>query len=348
MKSAFVAAGVALALLPLTLAAQTPATPARPAAPAAPAAPAGAQTQAQTEAQRAQIEQQLEQARRELEQASRQVAELSAQLGTQAGNQFFTFGWGGQPSRALLGVQVENDSTGQGARVIAVSPGGAAEAAGIRVGDRITAVGGTDLPAGPDAGRALVERIRQLEPGLKVKVTLLRDGRKQDVDVTPREAPHVALRGSAPGLRPLPAPGGRPFTIPLPPPDGGPVIAQGSVSAGPGYFYSSDMGGRFQGMEFASLSERLGTYFGVKAGVLVVRAGSDNAYKLQDGDVILSIDGREPTGATHAGRILRSYQAGEKLRLRVQRDRKPLDLEVTVPGPAQEMEFRRGRGGDRD
>ena len=64
--------------------------------------------------------------------------------------------------------------------------------------------------------------------------------------------------------------------------------------------------------------------------------------------MILSIDGREPTGATHAGRILRSYQAGEKLRLRVQRDRKPLDLEVTVPGPAQEMEFRRGRGGDRD
>ena len=353
MKSRIAAFGLALALVPAALMAQTPATPARPATPAAPAAPQAAQAEAQraqqaaqSEQQRAQTERQLEQARRELEQASRQVAELSAKLGEEAGNRFFAYGWGGGPSRALLGVQVENDSTGQGARVIAVSPGGAAESAGIRVGDRITAVGGVELPAGPDAGRALVERIRLLEPGLKVKVAVLRDGRKQDFEVTPREAPNVVLRGSAPGVGIAPMPGGRFFTAPLPPPEGGVFVAPGGVTAGSGAFYA-DGGGRFHGMEFASLSERLGSYFGVKAGVLVVRAGNDNAYKLQDGDVILSIDGREPTGATHAGRILRSYQAGEKLKLRVQRDRKAQDLEVTVPGP-ELQEYRRDRARDRD
>jgi S1-C subfamily serine protease len=66
--------------------------------------------------------------------------------------------------------------------------------------------------------------------------------------------------------------------------------------------------------------------------VLVVRAGANSPFKLKDGDVILAIDGREATSAQHAGRILRSYQAGEKLTLKVQRDRKAQNIEVTAPG----------------
>ena len=91
-------------------------------------------------------------------------------------------------------------------------------------------------------------------------------------------------------------------------------------------------GTRFRGMEFATMSEKLGGYFGVKSGVLVVRTGGNDTFKLQDGDVILSIDGREPGNAQHAGRILRSYRGGEKLTLRVQRDRKAQNIEVTLPG----------------
>ncbi len=58
---------------------------------------------------------------------------------------------------------------------------------------------------------------------------------------------------------------------------------------------------RFDGAEFATLSERLGGYFGVKAGVLVVRAGANSPFKLQDGDVILAIDGRDATTAAAGG-----------------------------------------------
>ena len=54
--------------------------------------------------------------------------------------------------------------------------------------------------------------------------------------------------------------------------------------------------------------------------------------KLEDGDVILSIDGRAPESGSHATRILRSYQPGEKVKLRVQRDRKAIDLDSTAPG----------------
>jgi S1-C subfamily serine protease len=71
-----------------------------------------------------------------------------------------------------------------------------------------------------------------------------------------------------------------------------------------------------------------------------VRAGANSAFKLQDGDVILAIDGREPTSAQHAGRILRSYGDGEKLKLRVQRDRKAQDIEITMPNGAGERGFR--------
>jgi S1-C subfamily serine protease len=104
------------------------------------------------------------------------------------------------------------------------------------------------------------------------------------------------------------------------------------ASAAPPLTFMLDSGNRFGGMEFATMSERLGDYFGVDSGVLVVRAGADAPYSLQDGDVILSIDGRAPTDAQHAGRILRSYQPGEKVKLRVQRDRKPIELNATAPG----------------
>jgi len=65
--------------------------------------------------------------------------------------------------------------------------------------------------------------------------------------------------------------------------------------------------------------------------VLVVRAGNNDAFKLQDGDVILKIDGREPSSASHATRILRSYQRGEKLQMTILRDRRTQTLSVTLP-----------------
>jgi S1-C subfamily serine protease len=84
-------------------------------------------------------------------------------------------------------------------------------------------------------------------------------------------------------------------------------------------------------MQLMTLSPGLGRYFGTDKGVLVVRAPTRSDFKLQDGDVILSIDGREPTSGAHATRILASYQAGEKVMLHVMRERKPLSLEVTLP-----------------
>jgi S1-C subfamily serine protease len=89
--------------------------------------------------------------------------------------------------------------------------------------------------------------------------------------------------------------------------------------------------GSFGGMELASITPKLGAYFGVNEGVLVVQAPKDAAFKLEDGDVIQSIDGRKPGDGAHALRILRSYKTGEKLNLTVLRQRKPMTLAVTMP-----------------
>jgi len=84
-------------------------------------------------------------------------------------------------------------------------------------------------------------------------------------------------------------------------------------------------------MELATLTPGLGSYFGADKGVLVLRAPADGALRLEDGDVILAIDGRTPESGSHAARILGSYAAGEKITLRVLRQHKTLDLEMTMP-----------------
>jgi len=89
--------------------------------------------------------------------------------------------------------------------------------------------------------------------------------------------------------------------------------------------------GEFGGMELASVTPKLGAYFGVNDGVLVVKAPESDVFKLEDGDVIQSIDGRKPDDGAHAMRILRSYRSGEKLNLSVLRQRKPVTLATTMP-----------------
>ena len=47
-------------------------------------------------------------------------------------------------------------------------------------------------------------------------------------------------------------------------------------------------------MELVAMTPKLGKYFGTDKGVLVVRAPGDSELKLEEGDVILDIDGRAP------------------------------------------------------
>lgn len=277
---------------------------------------AAAQTAAENSAKSAEdgLEARLEAARTRLEDAAREVAELSADMGRPLMHRFMAFGDG--PRRAIIGVQLDPASGKDGARVKDVSPGGPAAEAGIQARDVIVMVNGTDVKG--DSAREVTRLMRKVEPDSNVNVRVIRDGKPRDIVVVARAA-DFAL----PPLPPMP---------PLPPGEPGESGAGGFMQGfAEGAPFMRAFGGGYADMELATLTPSLGQYFGTNEGILVVRAPKGEGLKLEDGDVILSIDGRKPTSGSHATRILRSYQPGEKVSMKVMRQKKPMSLEVTLP-----------------
>ena len=277
------------------------ATTAAMAAPELPPSPPAAPTVSPD----ADLDAQLEAARKRLEQAAHEVARLSAQMSGSLIEHFTPYV---DVGHALIGVQLEPAAGAAGARVREVSPGGAAAEAGIRVGDVIVAVNGSDL-RGAEPAREVVRIMRTVKPDTKVTVRVVREGVTRDFTVTTRPGPAVFL--TAHGL---------------------PDMDFGWLPELPGALMFH---GPLTDMELATLTPRLGSYFGSERGVLVVRAPADGALKLEDGDVILAIDGREPSSGSHATRIFGSYQPGEKITLRILRQRKTQELETALPAKGE-------------
>lgn len=92
-------------------------------------------------------------------------------------NEIMTTGTSQTP---IIGVQLDTSYSGPGARVAEVTAGSPADTAGVLDGDVITAIDGKVLADSTE----LVVAIRDNAPGDTVTLTLLRDGRTQDVPVT--------------------------------------------------------------------------------------------------------------------------------------------------------------------
>jgi predicted metalloprotease with PDZ domain len=258
------------------------------------------------------LQQQLDAARKQLDEAAHRVAELSTQLSRPIIESFMDMGMDGH-GRAIIGVQLEPTS-GQGARVREVSPGGPAADAGMRAGDVIVAVNGAEVK-GENPAREVMRLLRPVKPDSKVSVRVQREGSARDFTVVARAAPGYFFE-QFPDFGPEPRP--RPLLL------HGPVME----------------------MELATLTPQLGRYFGSDKGVLVVRAPADGALKLEDGDVILAIDGRAPSSGSHATRILASYQPGEKITLRIVRMHKTLDVDTALPARAEHEHRHAATGGN--
>ncbi|MGB7905579.1 MAG: PDZ domain-containing protein [Steroidobacteraceae bacterium] len=286
---------------------------------AATQAAAAAETQ-----DKAQLQQQLDAARGRLDDAARDVADLSRKL---YGDDFEGAPMpapGGPPRGAMLGINVGGSpDLAEGVAVMGVSPSGPAAAAGLKTGDVIVAIDGKPLRKTGDrtAGRQLVEQMRGAQPGQKVKVDYLRDGRKLSTTVTTvaAEPPMVrVLREHMPMLEGMPIP-----------PDWEEMI--------------NPRGRGFRTLELVPITPRLGQYFGTDHGLLVVKAPPVQGQGLEEGDVILSIGGRTPESPRHAFRILGSYQPKEKVKVEVLRQRKRLTLDILMPDvDAMNQGFRPG------
>jgi S1-C subfamily serine protease len=258
---------------------------------------------------------QMNAARRRLEVAAQQLAALSAQM---YGPMMQRVEALAGPPHVLLGVQLDDSTGAAGARVRDVSPGGAAELAGMHRGDRIVAVDGTSVQ-GREPALRVVELLHDVKPGDKVALKVLRDGKTRDLTLTAHPAGddffiarQLPAMPAMPNMPPLPR-------VPAMPAWGGaPMIIRGPVAD----------------MELARLTPGLGRYFGTDTGVLVVRAPPGGGLGLQDGDVILSVGGRKPIDSSHVIRILGSYDPGEKITLEVMRQHHKISVAATLPAEA--------------
>ena len=242
--------------------------------------------------------------------------------------------------RARLGITVnlqakETDSLG--AFVQSVTPGGPASKAGIRSGDIITKLDNKSVldrnnrkvAEGESApGVRLIEMAAKLDPGDTVAIEYLRGEARKTVKVVTVDEVVAGFEGDQfffrnpgePGER-MRVPGMR--VEPFEPGDPGmPMTFE--RRPGMAWMISDGLGE----LELAPLNADLGAYFGTTEGILVLRVPANSALNLKGGDVILSIDGRKPSGPGSLLRILRSYDQGESFKLEVLRQKQ----KVTVTG----------------
>lgn len=262
------------------------------------------------------VEVRMKDAERRLAEAARQVADLSmAQLPRVERLERVI-----RASRGpMLGVSIgsdESDDPVEGVELLGVSPGGAAAEAGLRAGDVITSINDESLTAdnSDKASEKLLDFMQGVEEGDTLTIEYLRNGKSDTAQLTPRPMDNNVFA----------------FDF-----DGGNFMAP-NVHVAPnvqqfGNFIWRSGGDGFGEMELAQLSERLGSYFGTDKGLLVVSAPGNEDLQLEDGDVILSIDGREPTSVAHAMRILGSYESGEELKIEIMRDKRKRTISLEIP-----------------
>lgn len=208
-------------------------------------------------------------------------------------------------NRGRIGVRLGEsaDVAGRtGIRLAEVVDDGPAARAGIRAGDVLLSVNGTDL--GEDPAERLLELLADIEPGDTVTLAYSRDGDRRTATVVTDQSPGLFSyrAGEAPRvMRPTRmAPRVRAMAAP-------------DIRAR----MRHRIGG---GLHLVAMNEGLGAYFDVSEGVLVAAVDEGSALGLRAGDVILTIGGREVLDPAHARSIIASYRADESMEFGVVRD----------------------------
>jgi predicted metalloprotease with PDZ domain len=266
----------------------------------------------------------------EMSELGKRMAELARDVGGPAPR--IVMHRSGEPRIGLgvvLGVAVDG-----GTSIAAVTPGGPADKAGLKAGDVIRSAHGKTV-TGPDE---LVAALRGIQKGQAVNVGYLREGRSAAAAVVADELPgrgtiqwnqgrggnqrevHIVRERVAEGEGRHGRGGGpgeiRVLTC---------INGEGDCDR-----EAMSRAFRFRGLNLSSIDADLGRYFGTDKGALLIRA-SDALAGLKSGDVITAVDGRMVESPRDVMRALGAKDAGEKLKVRILRNRAAQDVEITVP-----------------
>jgi len=234
-------------------------------------------------------------------------------------------------------------SSPNGVVVEEVTSASAAEKAGVKPGDVVVQFDGENVRSAAQFTRL----VRETVAGRSVKMGVMRDGKRVDLDVAPAEAEHMQQfslerrtpapggaftweeRVPAPG-QPIPPPGAprRQQRIPMPAPEGDTL--QWFGEGGAGNFVFSAGRGRL-GVNVQDLTPELAAYFGVKDGLLVNSVQADTPASkagIKAGDVIGTVNGKAVATSSELVKELADKEGDVTIGLT--RDKKPLSLKVTL------------------
>lgn len=271
------------------------------------------------------VRRQLQDTREEIRELSERLGELSLELveGPLQALRETHIGSKARFGGPSIGAVIHSSTGERGARVMAVTPDGPAEQAGLRSGDVIIGMNGVSFVDDDDAaGKLLSQFMHDVEQGDTINIELERDGRAMSLSVEPRELDDVGV-----------------FSFSLNDHDADPFVftneditdlADIAVDVGKSFeFIFAD--GPWSDMEVVALTPGLGDYFGVTEGLLVVRAPKDGSLDVREGDVIVRVDGDALDDRRALSRTLARRDKNETVRFEIVRQRQSMTIEAVVP-----------------
>jgi serine protease Do len=212
-------------------------------------------------------------------------------------------------------AQTGRQSAETGVVIERVQPDSPAEKAGLKAADVIVEFDGERVRS----ARQFARLVSETSPGRTVTTTIVRDGRRQNLDVVPDEGSRdVSFFFDGPRLR-----------------------AQVDDAAralrrfdGFNFDFDSDRvggpSGPRLGVTVTELPPQLAAYFGVEDGVLITSVGDNSPASragLKAGDVVRSVDGTAVRSTPDLVRALRD--AEEEVTLAIVRDKKEMTVKAT-------------------
>jgi len=215
---------------------------------------------------------------------------------------------------ASIGVTARDlnntDKDKQGVHIETVRPDTPAARAGLKSGDVVVEFDGEAVRS----VRNFTRLVQETAPGRTVKATIVRDGRRQTLDITPEEGGRFSTRVT---------------------PDIGPDVDRAFRNIPFDFGELPFSGERARlGATLMPISDQLLEHFGAANGVLVSTVTPESAGAragLKAGDVITTVNERRVERPSDVTSALRDAGAGGNIRLRVIRDRKEMTLNATVP-----------------